>query len=364
MNKILRLFTVLSCIVLLLTYLAGHIDPRSFWPLAFISLAYVPVLLITFLFLFILTLQRSWFALVPLCCILLGWSNLTNSFSLHKRALMEPKSALADSSAIRVMTYNVHFFNEATQDPENSLGVFSIINRIQPDVACFQEFYSDTRPNKLNSVDSLKRILHTTNFHYVDFSKQGSGMAIFAKYPIVAKGIIPFSEDHDGNQCIYVDLLKNGHTFRIYAVHLESIRLQQYQLNYMSKFIKGKTQKLRPSKKIGGQLRRAFLERAHQVDLVRAHAATSPYPYLICGDFNDPPSSYAFNQMAKGMQSTYKEKGSGLYAVTLHKGFLRYQIDHILTSPGWSVLSHIIVAEKASDHYPVYTDLSLSTSSK
>ena len=357
MTKLIKLISILACIALLLSTLGAYVDPRSFWPLAFISLAYVPIMVGTLAILLYWLIRWSRFALIPLCCILIGWPILTGSFSMSRRESPSPKQASQDS-LIRVMTYNVHAFDEAFRETSKSSEILDIIESVQPDIACFQEYHDV--PGHFNPTDSLKRILDTQHFHHAKFNGGGLGLAIFSKYPIVGSGLIKFSEEGDGNHGIYVDILKNNQTFRVYTVHLESIRLKQDQLNYMSQVIKGKTKQIRPSKKIGGQLRRAFFERAAQVDIVKQHMTTCPYPYIVCGDFNDPPSSYAFNKMAEGMQSTYREKGSGLYAVTLHKGFLRYQIDHILVSDNFSVSSHVIIPEQASDHYPVYADLELN----
>lgn len=356
MNKFIKLISILSCIALLCSTLGAYVDPRDFWPLAFISLAYVPILAGNFVILLYWLIRRSRMTLVSLSCILIGWPILSGSFSFTKTEAMSSKPTKADS-VIRIMTYNVHAFDEAFRETSKSSKVLNIIKNVQPDIACFQEYHKV--PGHFDPTDSLKKILGTRHFFHAMFNGGGLGLAIFSKYPIVNSGLIKFSEDGDGNHSIYVDILKDDKRFRIYTVHLESIKLKQDQLNYMSQMIKGKTKQIRPSKKIGGQLRRAFFERAAQVDLVKKHTASCPYPYIVCGDFNDPPSSYAFNKMAEGMQSTYREKGSGIYAVTLHKGFLRYQIDHILASEDFKVSSHIIVPEQASDHYPVYADLTL-----
>ncbi|NNU34746.1 hypothetical protein HK413_13025 [Mucilaginibacter sp. S1162] len=92
--------------------------------------------------------------------------------------------------------------------------------------------------------------------------------------------------------------------------------------------------------------------------LIRAHAKQCPYPYIISGDFNDTPSSYAVNQMSKGLKNTFVEKGFGP-GRTYNGDFPNYQIDYIMVSPQFNVASYTIVEKKLSDHYPVIADLML-----
>ena len=36
----------------------------------------------------------------------------------------------------------------------------------------------------------------------------------------------------------------------------------------------------------------------------------SPYPIIVCGDFNDVPVSYAYETIGAGLQNAFVEKGS------------------------------------------------------
>lgn len=77
------------------------------------------------------------------------------------------------------------------------------------------------------------------------------------------------------------------------------------------------------------------------------------------GDFNDTPSSYAFNQMATGMKNAFREKGNGI-AKTFNGGFASFQIDFILLSRQFNVLNYKIIRKTISDHYPVSADVALN----
>ena len=91
---------------------------------------------------------------------------------------------------------------------------------------------------------------------------------------------------------------------------------------------------------------------------IKDHAAQCPYPYIISGDFNDTPSSYAVNAMAQGLKNAFREKGSG-FGRTYNGNFPNYQIDYIMASPQFEVADYQIIEKRLSDHYPVRSDLLL-----
>jgi len=82
------------------------------------------------------------------------------------------------------------------------------------------------------------------------------------------------------------------------------------------------------------------------------------YPYIVMGDFNDTPMSYSVNLVSKGLHNAFKERGAG-WGVTHYEIFPIFQIDYILASPNFDILSYHIVKRKLSDHYPIWSDLKL-----
>ena len=67
----------------------------------------------------------------------------------------------------------------------------------------------------------------------------------------------------------------------------------------------------KPSKSILTRLKRAFIKRAKQADLIKFSIDSSPYPVIVCGDFNDTPASYTKNTIATNLSDAFVESGNG-----------------------------------------------------
>lgn len=356
-GKIIATLTIAASVALVVSFAACYINPRTFWLPAFAGLAYVPLFFLNLLFLIINILRKKLIFLLPLLTILLGWNIFFATFSFSGTTDSIPD---ANPNYIRLFTWNVHYFLSTTGPFSNDFReqLFDVIRSSNPTVVCMQEFDAGG-PDSAKAMSALRSRLNMPFSYFQSFEDPAKGIVIFSKFPIARKGMVPFSNEPSGNQCLYADINKSGKIFRVYTVHLESIKLQVKQLNYIDSLVKGKERTIRPSKKIAGQLKRAFEKRGEQAALVRKHASSCPYPYLICGDFNDPPSSYSFHTMARGLKDTFAEKGHGFFPVTYYTGFLQYQIDHILTSKQFNVMDQRIIRKKLSDHYPVFADVQL-----
>lgn len=355
-TKFLLFINFILVLALLLSYLAPVTDPRKAWVIAFLGLGYPPLLLFNLIAILFWLLRKSWYALLSLVAILSGWSVLQNSIGFHAARTYSRKES---PNAIRVMTYNVHSFKKygAKNDISTKHEILDIINQYQPDVLGMQEFYTKYR-GEYAMRDSIKRLLNANYYFepvYYVTANDAAGLAIFSKYKIINKGLIKLSADRNGNQCVFVDLLKNKDTIRFYSVHLKSIGFDQEDYHSLDSVQKGKTD-IHSFRRIGSKLKQAFFKRSEQVDMIKAHVAQCPYPYVISGDFNDTPSSYAVHQLSKGLSNAFREKGNGL-GRTYNGDFPNYQIDYILAASPLKVADYSVIQKKLSDHYPVYSDL-------
>ena len=183
------------------------------------------------------------------------------------------------------------------------------------------------------------------------------GLAIFSKYPIKNTGDITFTSE-GGNESIYVDLDVNGKDLRVYNVHLQSISFGKEDYSYLEKVTKDMTVEKGSSKRILKMLRDAFKKRSAQVDLMKEHMGTCKTPYIIAGDFNDTPASYAVTKITDTLNNAFVKKGNGL-GRTYNGEFPNFQIDYIATTKDIEVTNYHIVKAKLSDHFPVRSDLKL-----
>lgn len=360
-DQLVRILAVMLAVSLILGFIAGIVDPRENRVLPFFGLAYPFLLLFNVFMIAWWCIRGRWlFVILTLVVIAIGWRALIATFSFSGDAGIGPK---ANAALVRMMTYNVHSFKPF--DPGNLDSVktkmLQIIKKENPDIICLQEYYTRKKGNYALT-DSLKKILNTSHYYFLPSSQndyEATGLAIFSKYPIKNKGLIVFDPGNGGNESIYVDVEVNKHLLRVYNVHLQSISFNKQDYKYLDKVTKKMDPELLPSKRIVSMLNSAFLKRSAQVDLMKAHMKTCEIPFLIAGDFNDTPASYAVTQLTASLNNAFVKKGDGL-GRTYNGKFPNFQIDYIATTKDIKIMNHRIVEARLSDHFPVRSDLSFN----
>lgn len=359
-SKLVLTGNVLAVIALLISYLASYINPDQFWIPAFFGLAYPVILCLNVLFIIYWLIRSPRYALLSAVTVLLGWGILTRYVGFRESStVMAPKSS---SNFIRIMTFNVHNFKKFgdKNDRFTKEQILDIIQKEQPDIICFQEFFT-RRKGDYDFLKLVKQILQTNEYYFkpsIDNGYEAMGLAIFSKFPITNQGSIRFSEKMNWNEAVYADIRVANDTFRVYNVHFQSISFQPEDYRYLKKVTENISTDVRSSRKIGTRLKRAFIKRGRQVQILKSHADSCATPYIIAGDFNDTPISYTVQTISRNMQNSFQKRGSGL-GVTYNGEFPNFQIDYILASKPFTVKNYLIIDKKLSDHYPVRTDLEL-----
>jgi endonuclease/exonuclease/phosphatase family metal-dependent hydrolase len=100
------------------------------------------------------------------------------------------------------------------------------------------------------------------------------------------------------------------------------------------------------------------LKRQLQADTVRASIEKSPYPVVVCGDFNDVPNSYPYETIGHGLQDAFVKKGIGI-GRTFSGIAPTLRIDNIFVDKRYAVEQFIRVPKKLSDHFPIIADITL-----
>jgi endonuclease/exonuclease/phosphatase family metal-dependent hydrolase len=356
-----KVITFICLVLLLLAYLCPFIHPGTFWPLPFFGLAYPIILALTLLLLIYWILARSGWSILVLVVLLIGGK-------LHFRMLAmgtEKQEIPEGSEPFHIMSYNVRLFDRysSAEDPtqNNRLSIFKYIQEENPDIICFQEFYHQDKPTSFPTRDTLIKLLGIKDFHerysHKLKGRQNFGIATLSKYPMISKGDVRIEgSEIDDNYCIYTDIVKNSDTIRVYNVHLQSIKFKKADYALFA----GEVNTMEKSKSAVGflieKLRTAYPKRADQALIVMEHMKTSPYPVVVCGDFNDTPMSYSYNQFNQELIDAFRNTRKGVgstYVGRIPAG----RIDYIFHSPDLFSTNFKIQKEIYSDHRAISCEI-------
>lgn len=350
-NWIMLLLNSGACLALLFSYLATHVSPSDFGYFALFGLGYPFILAVNLLFIFYWLLKKKKYALISAGLILAGFNHFSNFFQISFS-----EKAGKDETTLSVLTYNVHLFDLYNQKSgkQTRNKIFDLLDRAEADVICFQEFYHTDRKGGFITRDSLVKFLPNKFVHerytHALAGSQYFGVAMLSRYPIIKKGFVPFASDVN-NFCIYIDILKEKDTVRIYNAHLQSIRFrpEDYALVDGNK----NSEELdKGSKRIARRLKDAFVKREEQVNRIVENIKTCPHEVVLCGDFNDTPVSYTYGTFSDLLEDSFKEAGNGI-GNTYIGVFPSFRIDYILHSKGLEAIEYTTFPEKLSDHHAV-----------
>lgn len=346
-----RLVLTIAAIALVISYLSIFFNPIKFSLPLFFGLYYVPILAINIILLIASLLRRSKSAIIPILAILpsIIFCNLFYKFS--DREQEPPKE-----NSIKIESYNVGTFISSSPKLNRDLCRESVINHISnsnPQIACFQEFY-------LNSKEQLDTLFPNYKYKHSHLFKLRNGKyfgnVILSKYPIIKSGDISFKKST--NLSIYADIKYKEDTIRLYNNHLES-----YNVSFTSiikKFnkrenIQGDTIR-HDIKIVHNKMRETFKKRSAQVNEILNNIEKSYHPTIICGDFNDTPMSYTYYKLSKNHKDSFRESGSQ-FGSTFAPLWPLLRIDYILYPKEFSSINHTTHKIKLSDHYPISTEI-------
>lgn len=191
----------------------------------------------------------------------------------------------------------------------------AFINSRDPDILCLQE-----RPHtNLVAYDSIKKAFPTLLYKATNGREdENLNIAIFSKYPLQNIKTWYFTKTY--NKMIQADICREKDTIRLYNVHLQTTDHGK-DLFYNCK------------------------QRYKQSNLLKNEIKKSPYPVIICGDFNDIILSYTLLNLLSILQ----DKSFSLSGSFQKFGSL-FKIDFILTSSEHKRIYYKLIANNWSDH--------------
>jgi len=360
LRSILIFLNVLAAIALLLSYAASYISPEKIPHLSYFGFIYPILLVINLLFLIFWIFFRYKYALISLITIVLGFGILSRHLQVFSKSVPEAHI----ESHMHLMSYNVQLFGlyhwKKNQQIRDS--IINFIQSEQPDILCLQEYYADQSGNfetgaliseALGNGDITVHESFSVQIH----GHQSYGMASFIRYPVFNTGEIQFK--HSNNLVQFSDFIFNGDSLRLYNIHLQSLHfddadyqnLDNLQVKNINKKELGKI------RSIMHKFAYAAKKRAIQSDSIKHHMNQSPFPVIVCGDFNDTPGGYSYRLLAKDLKDAFRKSGKGL-DYSYQRGILRMRIDHVLHDNSIKSYGFKTKKVKYSDHFPVSCYLS------
>ena len=326
-NGFMLLLNIGMSTLLLLACLLPYISVALVPSMSIFSL-FVPFLVLgNLLFLIYWMIQFKKIVFLPIVSLGIAYFFIGSFFQFRAERPMPPTQDFS------IMSFNTRLFNKYqwSDDPSIANQIVAFIKKTDPSVICFQEF----------DVSMKKRFM---SYPYVfisasDNSKQAV-QAIFSKFPIAAKGMLPFP--NSTNTAIFVDLKIKGDTVRLYNIHLQSLRVKPEA----SSLEAGTRERLYKRLKV------SFAKQQAQADIIATHKSDSPHKVIVAGDFNTNQFSSVYHTIKGALTDSFTSAGSG-YGKTFDFKYFPMRIDFLLSDPSFEITYHKSFPLSLSDHFPV-----------
>lgn len=360
-NYIYRYLLYLNYIFIIflgLSYLSIYINPVNFWAISIFGMAY-PVLIITnLLFVFLWIGLRKNYFFISFIAIFIG-INLIGKFVQF--SFVGKQNSPIES--ISLLSYNVHNFSQKSKEGVFDKGIqheiFNFIESQNSDIVCLQEF-NYIGENIYASHAQLKQQLGSNNYYFESYfnpkKNKVFGMATFSKFPIMNSGYLDLEETRKFGT--YIDIIRTDDTIRVYNIHLESISLNYVDYSFVSGISAGDSIQKPNTRLLLNKLHKALINRTRQVVVLKNHLSLSPYPVILCGDFNELSCSYNYRNLSAGMHDAFVESGNGI-GKTFASFLPAFRIDYILFDPQFKSFDYEEIKINLSDHYPIKNKLYL-----
>lgn len=353
----LTIYIIIS-LALTISMLAKYIDANDYFLPYLFALGF-PYIFFTHLLLLLIVIYRknTITFILSLPIIILGFVHFNQFFNITSVF----NKGICEGQKINILSFNVRLFdlyNWRKNYPYKNEILNFIINQ-KPDIACLQEYYYQS-DGKYPTTEVLKQSIKPFYIHesypVVNRKRDYFGIATISRYPIINRGELHF--ENTANMCIYSDIVIGDDTVRVYNTHLESVRLSTEDYAFISTIEKTpENAHLSYTRKILNKLEKTVKKRNIQARKIAEHIANCSYKVIVCGDFNDVPTSYTYYTISKKLYDTYSLMDFKLG--TTYNGSIPFlRIDYILHSKGFYSCNYTIHRKDLSDHYPVSCQLS------
>lgn len=351
---------LISCffgILLVVSAYCGYIDPKDSSKLAIIGLIFPIMLIINLAILFIWLIFKRFGVAIIVIIFLLA---CTPPILILSPINIEDEEVLETDEIFKVLNYNVMNFSDL--DSINQSGDNRTLKYILERDADFVILQEASAKAKMDDLKKIKSLMPKVQEKYPYRERKLRDLVILSKYPYTIDNANITTNEPQKSIAYKIDF--NGKTLYIVNVHLESLKFRESDkalyrsITDISKSVDNMNKNTAQNVKttLLTKLSKAFKKRASQAEDIRLYLdSLQGKNVIVCGDFNDTPSSYSYLTIrGDNMNDAYVDCAFGP-TITFHTDRFYFKIDHILYNGDFKAIDIERGNLKSSDHYPLLT---------
>ena len=241
---------------------------------------------------------------------------------------------------LTVVTYNTsHFFyGQRFLLPEAAAS----IGQDRPDILCMQE----APDGVYYQPDSIRMAFLDLPYQVTAHRTDHLPLAIYSRYPLVPVDTIYFRNSY--NAVLIADVVLPDARIRVINNHLQTTSVNVHR-GLVQESSKPWSVRIKAAGRLLFDMKENFRKRAVQADYIAEQIRRSPYPVVVCGDFNDTPASYTYHRMKGALTDGFRDAGKG-YQYTFRQLKRIWRIDYIFYSDELKGISYDSPDTPYSDH--------------
>lgn len=355
--SILYRISILLTIIFALTAVIGifvtKVHPATSGFISFIGVILPIIIFINAIATVYWTIRFRFWAWISLIAVAINYNYISSMYQFSFKS----KELAHHEVTLKLATFNVGRFG-GDNDGLNQRRIAFFMYEENVDIICMQEF----KERGKMQADSLNTLFNAWPYSIVPKAEEGKSilqLAVYSRYPIIDSQLITY--ENSPNCSMWCDIDFNGKTVRVFNNHLQTTNINQSRGTYNKYYKNANSIDADMHFMMGaGSLYHANeIIRANQADIINKMVKESPYPVIVCGDFNSPPSSYVYGAMKGDLKDGFRTAGHG-YGGTYRyfKGLLR--IDYIFHSSSLRGINYYSSdMDLGSDHNPVIMEVDI-----
>ncbi|MCQ2226342.1 MAG: endonuclease/exonuclease/phosphatase family protein [Bacteroidales bacterium] len=343
-------FSLLLALLTAASYFQSYMSPEKIRQIAFLGFAFQYLWCLSLL-LFLVTIGVGLFrsSVVLFLSLAATFAGITNEIKPWPSVVKK-----TNSETLTIVTLNVCGFKNKGNDKQAEIAkeLKTFIDSVEADIVCLQEMPRKGTFDKFTK-STLEKYF---GFKYVAYDNYSSnkGSSVFqivmSNYPMRVGNSFGTSDLDSHIMPLVVEV--GNRDIAILNCHLESIRLSDKQISSVNNAIHARREKdnLKSTYK---QMMDAFTQRAVQARKIRQLVSENDCPTIVCGDFNDIPTSYTYKQVTTDLKDAFEVADIGI-GDTFNGNLPPLRIDHILHSKGLQAVEYKVnKSSEMSDHFAV-----------